>query len=108
MTTSIAIYCLSKQSVVGIFPYTEEFEQRLKKEYDLIPDKEDYEFLYVGFDYSNLEEWCRERMEEISTYKEAAKQRFSHECRFGGRFFGVSDEFIRRLINIIDNEPFIK
>lgn len=38
MTTSIAIYCLSKQSVVGIFPYTEEFEQRLKKERDVIPD----------------------------------------------------------------------
>ena len=56
MTTSIAIYCLSKQSVVGIFPYTEEFEQRLKKEYNSIPNKKDYEFLYVGFDYSNLEE----------------------------------------------------
>lgn len=67
MTTSIAIYCLSKQSVVGIFPCTEEFEQRLKKEYNSIPNKEDYEFLYVGFDYSNLEEWCRERLEEIST-----------------------------------------
>ena len=87
MTTSIAIYCLSKQSVVGIFPYTEEFEQRLKKEYNSIPNKKDYEFLYVGFDYSNLEEQCRESLEEISIYKEDAKQRFSHECRFGGRFF---------------------
>ena len=108
MTTSIAIYCLSKQSVMGIFPYTEEFEQRLKKEYNSIPNKKDYEFLYVGFDYSNLEEWCRERLEEVSANKEAVKQKISRECRFGGRFFGVSDEFIRRLINIIDNEPFIK
>ena len=107
MTTSIAIYCLSKQSVVGILPYTEEFEQRLKKEYNLIPNKEDYEFLYVGFDYSNLEEWCRERLEEADAGKEA-KQKIMHECRFGGSFFGASDEFIRKLINMIDNEPFIK
>ena len=37
MTTSVAIYCLSKQSVVGVFPYTEELKQRLKKERDVIP-----------------------------------------------------------------------
>lgn len=108
MTTSIAIYCLSKQSVMGIFPYTEELEKRLKKEYNSIPNKEDYEFLYVDFDYSNLEEWCRERLEEVSANKEAVKQKFLRECRFGESFFGVSDEFIRMLINIIDNEPFIK
>ncbi len=82
MTTSIAIYCLSKQAVVGVLPYTEQLEQRLKKEYDLIPNKEDYEFLYVGFDYSNLEEWCRERLKEVDVGKGAAKQRIAHECRF--------------------------
>lgn len=82
MTTSIAIYCLSKQSVMGIFPYTEELKQRLKKEYDLIPNKEDYEFLYVGFDYSNLEEWCREWLKEADVGEEAAKQKIMHECRF--------------------------
>lgn len=67
---------------MGIFPYTEEFKQRLKKEYDLIPNKEDYEFLYVGFDYSNLEEWCKERLKEADTGKEAAKQKISCECSF--------------------------
>ena len=108
MTTSIAIYCLSKQSVVGIIPHTEDFEQRLKKEYNSIPNKEDYEFLYVDFDYSNLEEWCRERLKEADADKEAAKQKIMHECRFGGSFFGASDEFIRKLINMIDKEPFIK
>ena len=108
MTTSVAIYCLSKQAVVGVLPYTEDFEQRLKKEYNSIPNKEDYEFLYVDFDYSNLEEWCRERLKEADADKEAAKQKIMHECRFGGSFFGASDEFIRKLINIIDNEPFIK
>lgn len=108
MTTSVAIYCLSKQAVVGVFPYTEELEQRLKKEHDLIPNKDDYEFLYVDFDYSNLEEWCRERLKEADAGKEAAKQKIMHECRFGGSFFGASDEFIRKLINMIDKEPFIK
>ena len=82
MTTSIAIYCLSKQSVVGIFPCTEEFEQRLEKEYNSIPNKKDYEFLYVGFDYSNLEEWCRERLKEVDAGKEVAKQKLSRECNF--------------------------
>lgn len=82
MTISIAIYCLSKQSVMGIFPYTEEFKQRLKKEYDLIPNKEDYEFLYVDFDYSNLEEWGRERLKEADAGEEAAKRKISRECSF--------------------------
>ena len=82
MTTSIAIYCLSKQSVVGIIPHTEDFEQRLKKEYNSIPNKEDYEFLYVDFDYSNLEEWCRERLKEVDAGKEAAKQKLSRKCSF--------------------------
>ncbi len=89
MTTSIAMYCLSKRAVVGVFPYTEELKQRLKKEYDLIPNKEDYEFLYVGFDYSNLEEWCRERLKEVDVGKGAAKQRIAHECRFDGSPSGI-------------------